>query len=906
MNTLNEETVREDNDTNSAQFQGNPGDVRKPHPFDVPPGVREGIHRWLRDAAYTPAWLPRPWSHPAIGYFVAVVLPALASVITLFLVIIYPAFALTGTIGILSIVAIAIFWGTGPGLLATVVGAITLNFFVFSPHFSWSSRTDHFVETLFFLLAGIAISLMTSRIEKLRAQATTSHQEAELARSHLQTLFALSTERAGQLEAIFDAITDGVFIVAAHDAVPQMNRAARKLLAIPPGTPDEALPKYPFQLLDEHGKPLSRDQWPQARLLQGKRLQGTGAVDVILKAHNGRIRYLSVTGSPLRDAGGNVTSAVMVCRDVTERRRMEQRNQATLNGLLEMTQLLVQTPAEAFSAAGEQEGRSTYNVAHRLAELTCNMLACERLGIIAIDQETSIMRPLRVIGLAPEQEKEWWAEQEQQHKRFTESPDQSLVARLLSGEVLLIDLTMPPYNTAPNPYGISTMLVAPMKVGDQLVGLITLDYGGADHTYTTDELSIARAAAKFAATIIEREQLLNRQEELRASEIELLSANQQMADLIALAHDAIFVRTPEGVILSWNQGAEQLYGWTAEKAVGQVKYDLLQTRAPLSREALKAALERDGRWEGQLNHVCRDGKLVTVDSRQVLVRDEAGHPTAILEINRDISELEQLTRERAEAYAGELSLRETKERMDEFLGITSHELRTPLTTIKGNIQLAKLRMKYVTRLIQKAGRVPDSDLEEIQTMLDRAERQVNVQGRLIRDLLDISRIQVGKLELNMELCDLSTIVREAVEDQRSAAPRRTITLSLPEPEADISIIADGERISQVVSNYLTNALKYSSLDRPVAAGVERVGDMARVTVRDQGPGLTPAEQQHVWDRFFRVPGVERQKGFSSGLGLGLHICRAIIDEHQGEVGVESAKGVGSTFWFTLPLAETLM
>jgi signal transduction histidine kinase len=192
------------------------------------------------------------------------------------------------------------------------------------------------------------------------------------------------------------------------------------------------------------------------------------------------------------------------------------------------------------------------------------------------------------------------------------------------------------------------------------------------------------------------------------------------------------------------------------------------------------------------------------------------------------------------------------------------------------------------------------DLEEIYSMLSRAERQVNVQNRLIRDLTDISHIQDGKLELTMEPCNLTNIVISTIEDLRSAYPHRAINLAL-QTDGMIPILADSERISQVISNYVTNALKFSPADRPVTVGLELPGKAARVSVRDEGPGLTPVEQEQVWERFSKIKSIKAQKGFSTGLGLGLHICRAIVEEHKGRVGVESIKGVGSTFWFSLPL-----
>lgn len=379
---------------------------------------------------------------------------------------------------------------------------------------------------------------------------------------------------------------------------------------------------------------------------------------------------------------------------------------------------------------------------------------------------------------------------------------------------------------------------------------------------------------------------------------------QNLAHMIDLAHDAIIVRDPENIIIFWNQGARSLYGWTEEEALGQVSHLLLQTRFPQSREVTNLALEQWGQWEGQLIHTRQDGAQVIVESRQVLVRDNSvsNQPTAILEINRDITERERLQREQIEAQTRELTLQNTKGRMDEFLGIVSHELRTPMTTIKGNIQLAKMRLLYAMRGLPKDDNILFNVLEEVHMMLERAERQANTQNRLIRDLLDSSRIQSGQLDLQQEQLDLITIVNETIEDLQSTAPARSIHMIAPSEES-IPVLVDAERIGQVINNYMTNALKYSPEDQPIEVRLEIKGDTAHFSVRDQGPGLSVSEQAHIWERFYQVEEIKRQRGFGVGMGLGLYICRAIVEQHRGAVGIESTKGEGSTFWFTLPIAE---
>jgi signal transduction histidine kinase len=256
---------------------------------------------------------------------------------------------------------------------------------------------------------------------------------------------------------------------------------------------------------------------------------------------------------------------------------------------------------------------------------------------------------------------------------------------------------------------------------------------------------------------------------------------------------------------------------------------------------------------------------------------------------------ERWRREREVARTNELvALQEARQQMDTFLGMASHELKTPLSSIKLGMQMQLRRIK---RLAHRTGDL----LGEFDPILEGfalVEHQELRLERLVNDLLDVSRIQAGKLELRPEWTDLVNITHAAVEEQCHAMPNRTILVQLP---ADLRapVYIDAGRIEQVVTNFLTNALKYSPEDRPIEVGLDVDARRVKVWVRDEGPGLPPEEQEHIWERFHRVEGIEVQCGTEIGLGLGLHICQTIIERHRGQVGVESIPGKGSTFWFTL-------
>jgi len=273
----------------------------------------------------------------------------------------------------------------------------------------------------------------------------------------------------------------------------------------------------------------------------------------------------------------------------------------------------------------------------------------------------------------------------------------------------------------------------------------------------------------------------------------------------------------------------------------------------------------------------------------------------IVVTSRDVTARKADEARLAEARATELALREANRRMNEFIGVAGHELRTPLTAIVGNVQVLRGRLERHAAGTTSAAPTATSDLD----LLARVERQVGRLRRLVDDLLDVARIEADQLELRLAPCDLGALVRDAVQEQRVLAPERAIDLETPPSGVPVIVHADADRVGQVVTNYLTNALKYAPAEAPIAVGVRVDADegMARVWVRDEGPGLTPDEQARVWDRFYRVKDVAHRHGSGVGLGLGLAICHTLVERQGGALGVESACGQGCTFWFTLPLAH---
>jgi PAS domain S-box-containing protein len=376
-------------------------------------------------------------------------------------------------------------------------------------------------------------------------------------------------------------------------------------------------------------------------------------------------------------------------------------------------------------------------------------------------------------------------------------------------------------------------------------------------------------------------------EELQAQDSlnrEAHMAQLHLAAIVSSSEEAILSKDLDGIVTSWNEGAERLYGYSAQEMVGQ---SVARIFPPDRQEELSHIMEeiRQGERVGNYETVRqrKDGSLVPVSVTISPVKESDGTIVGASDIAHDITPRRELEQQRVA-----------------FVDLVTHELKNPLTALFGNIQFAQ---RLLTRLLAHAEILSDEYrriLEEVLAMLGRSQQQMNAQKRLINDLLDLSHVQQDTLELLQEPCNLLMVVCETILNSQAAYSSRLIELDIPE-QNDVLVYGDRDRLGQVLSNYLSNALKFAPVERPVYVGMSLQGATVRVWVRDEGPGLTPEQQAHIWDRYFQVPRTPVQEGWRVGLGLGLYLCRQLIMRQHGEVGVESTPGQGANFWFSLPI-----
>ena len=218
---------------------------------------------------------------------------------------------------------------------------------------------------------------------------------------------------------------------------------------------------------------------------------------------------------------------------------------------------------------------------------------------------------------------------------------------------------------------------------------------------------------------------------------------------------------------------------------------------------------------------------------------------------------------------------------DDFISIASHELKTPIAALKASLQLLD-RMK-------------DSPDKMPPTLIGQANKSMRRVTTLIENLMNTNELNEAQLHLHKTSFTIAQMIADCCQHVRIAGQYTIIT----DGDKKLMVNADADRIDQVVVNFVNNAIKYAPGTKEIHANIEKINNMAKVSVSEQGPGIPAEKLPYLFDRYYRVHNSGMQ---NSGLGLGLYICKQIIKRHGGQIGVDSEPGKGSTFWFTLPLA----
>jgi len=342
----------------------------------------------------------------------------------------------------------------------------------------------------------------------------------------------------------------------------------------------------------------------------------------------------------------------------------------------------------------------------------------------------------------------------------------------------------------------------------------------------------------------------------------------KLASIVESSEDAIISKTLDGIITSWNQAAERMFGYTASEIVGQSILRLIpeerQSEEPMIIDKIKKG-ERVSHFETR--RITNEKKVLDVSLTISAIRDSKGEIIGVSKIARDISEKKQ----------DEL-------RKSDFIGMVSHELKTPLTSLTALIQV-------LNKKLQKSGD------PFVSAALGKANLQAKKMANMITGFLDVSRLESGKINIDKQQFNLEELVAEIISETELTVSTHQILFT---PAPVLSIQADRDKIASVISNLISNAVKYSPKGKTIAIKCEVNERSAVVSVKDEGMGIKAQDIENLFQRYYRV-NTDHTRNIS-GFGIGLYLSAEIIQRHDGKIWVESESGVGSTFYFSLPIA----
>jgi PAS domain S-box-containing protein len=371
------------------------------------------------------------------------------------------------------------------------------------------------------------------------------------------------------------------------------------------------------------------------------------------------------------------------------------------------------------------------------------------------------------------------------------------------------------------------------------------------------------------------------------AETQFREDGQRLSAITKSLGDAVIATDLDEAITFMNPIAEALTGWRQEEALGKPLAEVFHvvsepTRHPIESPAQKALQE--GAVVGMANHtilINKDKTETTIENSVAPIRDDSGNVTGAVLVFHDSAERKRLEDELRQRIEELTVNNHTK---DEFLAALSHELRTPLSSVLGWAR------------VLRSGNL---DKATAARALETIERNAKLQARLIEDTLDVSRIIMGKLHLNIRLVELASIIKSAVDAMRPMAEVRGVRLDAVLDSKAGTISGDPDRLHQVVWNLLSHAIKSTPQDGRVEVRIEATEDQVQIKVTNTGQGISAEALPHVFDRFRK--GVDLDQEPLGGLGLGLSIARHLVELHGGTIQAESpGPGMGSTFTVNLP------
>jgi PAS domain S-box-containing protein len=397
-----------------------------------------------------------------------------------------------------------------------------------------------------------------------------------------------------------------------------------------------------------------------------------------------------------------------------------------------------------------------------------------------------------------------------------------------------------------------------------------------DRMIAGERFSLERKAATGETYIVHLIPLKNERGEVEAGLVmaiditDIKQAEEKSAKLGAIVEssdDAIISKTLESVITSWNDSAQRIFGYAADEIIGETIYKLIPPDRQDEEPQILARLKKGERVEHfETKRVTKDGRLLDVSLTISPVKDTQGNIIGLSKIARDITEKKL-----------------EEQRKSDFIGMVSHELKTPLTSLNGIIQVANAKLK-------------NSEDTFLAGAMQKANVQVKRMTAMINGFLNVSRLEGGKIPLEKDFFDFRELLDELLDETKLIVNTHTISLA---GSGQAIVKADREKINSVITNLVSNAVKYSPRGKTIEMGYLVKDKTVIFKVKDEGMGIKPEDLKRIFDRYYRVETNDTRH--ISGFGIGLYLSAEIIDHHKGKIWAESKIGKGSTFYFELPL-----
>ena len=390
------------------------------------------------------------------------------------------------------------------------------------------------------------------------------------------------------------------------------------------------------------------------------------------------------------------------------------------------------------------------------------------------------------------------------------------------------------------------------------------------HGFSQYEIDLLMAFGSQIGTALENARLYD----------EVSKGKAYIENLVENAADLIISTNLDDHILTWNRGAEVLFGYRKDEVIGKHLSILLPPERFHELEEMRAKVQISGALRDiEVRGKKKDGVIIYLSLSVSPIRDLEGKIVGFLRVAKDITEKKRYERR----------LKELDKMKSDFVSNVSHELRTPLTSIKGSVD---------NMLDGLTGSLNEKQIR----YLNRIKSNTDRLSRLINDLLDLSRIESGRVEVRPTTLPLTALAEEVAEHMKALAAEKLIRIEVPPLDPSVTVWADRDKVTQVLMNLIGNAVKFTPQDGKITVALEKNGnDYIQISVADTGPGILPEEQNKIFSKFYQVANIDKKK--PKGSGLGLAISKALVEMHGGKIWMDSEVGRGSTFYFTLPAQQ---